>query len=80
MVGKLAPYVGVGLVQTALVLVLARLLFGVPLSGGWGALSIGVALFIVGSLSLGFLFSLSLIHIPEPTRLLIISYVVFCFK
>jgi ABC-2 type transport system permease protein len=57
MVGKLAPYVGVGLVQTALILVLARLLFGVPLSGGWGALSIGVALFIVGSLSLGFLFS-----------------------
>ncbi|MBN9318533.1 MAG: ABC transporter permease [Caulobacterales bacterium] len=57
MLGKLAPYVGIGLVQTAIILTLARLLFGVPFMGGWGALSIGVALFIVGSLSLGFFFS-----------------------
>lgn len=57
MAGKLAPYVGIGLIQTMLILVLARILFGVPLSGGWGALGIGVALFIVGSLSLGFFFS-----------------------
>jgi ABC-2 type transport system permease protein len=57
MAGKLAPYVGIGLVQTALILALARLLFGVPFEGGWGALALGVALFIVGSLSLGFLFS-----------------------
>ncbi|HEY9234099.1 MAG TPA: ABC transporter permease [Phenylobacterium sp.] len=57
MVGKLAPYVAVGLVQTVIILVIARLLFDVPMLGGWLGLSIGVALFIVGSLALGFLMS-----------------------
>ncbi len=57
MVGKLAPYVVVGLIQTAVILTLARLLFGVPMLGGWWTLGLGVLLFIVGSLSLGFLIS-----------------------
>ncbi len=57
MVGKLAPYVVVGLIQTVVVLTLARLLFDVPMRGGWLGLAVGVMLFIVGSLSLGFLIS-----------------------
>lgn len=57
MVGKLAPYVVVGMIQTVLILTLARLLFDVPMQGGWPGLSAGVALFIVGSLALGFLIS-----------------------
>jgi ABC-2 type transport system permease protein len=57
MAGKLAPYVLVGLVQTAVILTLARLLFAVPMQGGWLGLSLGVTLFIVGSLALGFLIS-----------------------
>jgi len=57
MIGKLAPYVVIGLIQTAIILILARVLFGVPFMGGWLALGIGVVLFIIGSLSLGFLFS-----------------------
>ena len=57
MVGKLAPYVVVGLVQTGIVLGLARLLFHVPMEGGWTGLALGILLFIVGSLSLGFLIS-----------------------
>jgi ABC-2 type transport system permease protein len=57
MAGKLAPYVGIGLVQTVIILILARFLFGVPMEGGWVGLSLGVALFIVGSLALGFLIS-----------------------
>ncbi|MDB5498738.1 MAG: ABC-type multidrug transport system, permease component [Phenylobacterium sp.] len=57
MAGKLAPYVVIGLVQTAIILLLARFLFGVPMAGGWVGLSIGVGLFIVGSLALGFLIS-----------------------
>jgi ABC-2 type transport system permease protein len=57
MVGKLAPYVLIGLVQTALILTIARLLFHVPFQGGWAGLGAGVALFIVGSLALGFLIS-----------------------
>jgi ABC-2 type transport system permease protein len=57
MVGKLAPYVGIGLVQTAVVLTLARGLFDVPMEGGWLTLSLGTLLFILGSLALGFLIS-----------------------
>ena len=57
MAGKLAPYVVMGLVQTVIILILARLLFGVPMEGGWVGLSLGVGLFIVGSLALGFLIS-----------------------
>jgi ABC-2 type transport system permease protein len=57
MVGKLAPYVLVGIIQAAVIIVMGRLLFGVPLEGGWPALILGLLLFIVGSLSLGFLIS-----------------------
>lgn len=57
MLGKLAPFVLVGLLQTAVILIVARLLFGVPMSGGWGGLGLGVLLFILGSLGLGFLLS-----------------------
>ena len=57
MIGKLAPYVLVGLVQSAIILLLARFLFDVPMAGGWVGLSVGVSLFIVGSLALGFLIS-----------------------
>jgi ABC-2 type transport system permease protein len=57
MVGKLTPYVVVGILQAAIIMTLARLLFGVPVEGGWAALGLGMLLFIVGSLSLGFLIS-----------------------
>ena len=57
MVGKLAPYVMVGLIQTAVILVMASILFQVPMAGGWIALGFGVLLFITGSLALGFLIS-----------------------
>jgi ABC-2 type transport system permease protein len=57
MAGKLTPYVLVGIVQAAVIIVLARLLFGVPMAGGWFALILGLFLFIVGSLALGFLIS-----------------------
>ncbi|MFB1485342.1 ABC transporter permease [Corallococcus sp. RDP092CA] len=60
MVGKLTPYVVVGLVQTGVVLGMARGLFSVPMArtpAGWLALSCGIVLFIVGNLSLGYLIS-----------------------
>ncbi|MDP3748853.1 MAG: ABC transporter permease [Phenylobacterium sp.] len=57
MVGKLAPYVVVGVVQTLIILLLARFLFDVPMLGGWVGLTLGISLFIVGSLALGFLMS-----------------------
>ena len=57
MVGKLTPFVLVGIIQATLIITMARLLFGVPMAGGWAALILGLFLFIVGSLSLGFLVS-----------------------
>ena len=57
MIGKLTPYVLVGLIQASVILIVARLLFDVPMQGGWAALIVGLFLFIVGSLSLGFLIS-----------------------
>jgi len=57
MVGKLTPYVLVGTLQATVIITMARLLFGVPMAGGWAALILGLFLFIVGSLSLGFLIS-----------------------
>lgn len=60
MVGKLLPYIGVGLVQTVVVLTLGRLLFHIPLAqdfAGWFALSVGIVLFITSNLALGYLIS-----------------------
>jgi ABC-2 type transport system permease protein len=57
MIGKLTPYLVVGVIQATLIISCAHFLFGVPLSGGWGALVLGLFLFIVGSLALGFLVS-----------------------
>jgi len=60
MIGKLAPYVVVGIIQTVIVLALARLLFSVPLPqtpAGWFALAVGIVLFITSNLALGYLFS-----------------------
>lgn len=57
MIGKLAPYVLVGLVQTVIILLMAATLFEVPMGGGWIGLSAGIGLFITGSLALGFLIS-----------------------
>jgi ABC-2 type transport system permease protein len=57
MIGKLTPYVMVGTIQATVIISVARLLFGVPMAGGWAALILGLLLFIIGSLSLGFLIS-----------------------
>ena len=57
MIGKLAPYVAVGLVQSVIILTFSRALFDIPMAGGWDALGIGMVLFIIGSLSLGFFIS-----------------------
>ena len=57
MIGKLTPYVMVGTIQATVIITVARILFGVPMAGGWAALILGLLLFIIGSLSLGFLIS-----------------------
>jgi ABC-2 type transport system permease protein len=57
MVGKIVPYVGVGLIQTGIVLTAAVTLFGVPFLGDPWLLATGVGLFILANLAVGFTFS-----------------------
>lgn len=57
MAGKLLPYVGIGLIQTTLVLALGYGLFGVAVEGSLFELYLGALLFIAASLSLGLLIS-----------------------
>ncbi|MDP3909717.1 MAG: ABC transporter permease [Gemmatimonadales bacterium] len=53
MLGKIAPYVGVGLVQMTTVLLLGRFVFDVPLTGNVPLLYGIALLFVVASLALG---------------------------
>lgn len=57
MVGKVLPYIGVGLVQTTVVLLLGMWLFKVPINGSlWGVYGAAMLL-IVANLTLGLLIS-----------------------
>lgn len=51
--GKVLPFVGIGLVQVSLVLWLGRLVFGVPIRGALGDVYLAALVFIVASLALG---------------------------
>jgi len=57
MVGKVIPYVVIGLIQLALILAVGRLLFDVPIRGSIVDLYIASLLFIAANLSLGILIS-----------------------
>ncbi|MGZ3297635.1 MAG: ABC transporter permease [Asticcacaulis sp.] len=57
MAGKIIPYVGVGVIQTGIVLFAACYLFGVPFIGNPWLLTAGVGLFIIANLAVGFTFS-----------------------
>ena len=57
MLGKIVPYVAIGLVQTTLVLVVGAWLFHVPIRGGLLDLYLASLLFIAASLGLGLLIS-----------------------
>ena len=53
MVGKLLPYVGIGLIQTTIILIVGSLLFKVPVVGSFLELYVSALLFIAASLGLG---------------------------
>ena len=57
MVGKILPYVAVGGLQTALILVVGTIIFGVPFEGSLLVLMLAVTLFVIANLALGFTFS-----------------------
>jgi len=56
-VGKILPYVAMGYVQMTLILLLGRLVFGVPFSGSLGLLYLLAFVFIAANLALGLFFS-----------------------
>jgi ABC-2 type transport system permease protein len=57
MIGKTTPYIGVGAIQVAIVLVVATLLFRIPFTGSFLAFLIAVTVFIFANLMLGYLIS-----------------------
>lgn len=56
-VGKIAPYVGMGFLQMTLILLLGRIIFGVPFRGSVLLLYAAALVFIAANLALGLLFS-----------------------
>lgn len=57
MIGKIAPYVIVGLIQSALILAAAKIVFAVPMLGSLILLSGALLLFITANLAVGYTFS-----------------------
>jgi ABC-2 type transport system permease protein len=57
MVGKILPYILIGYVQVAVVLLAARLLFEVPMVGSLALLSATLVVFMAANLAVGFTFS-----------------------
>ena len=57
LIGKIAPYILVGYIQVALILVASGFLFRVPMEGSLGLLLVVIFLFIVANLAVGITFS-----------------------
>ena len=57
MTGKIAPYIVVGIIQSALILAAAKLLFGVPMVGSLALLGVTMMLYIAALLGLGYAIS-----------------------
>jgi len=57
MLGKIVPFIFVGYVQVAIILLAARFLFDVPFEGSLVTLSIAAIVFIAANLAVGFTFS-----------------------
>ena len=57
MIGKVVPYIGIGLLQLALILIAGDLLFDVPVRGSIVDLYLAAGLFIAANLALGLFIS-----------------------
>ncbi len=57
MIGKITPNILVGLIQSALVLLAAKLIFGVPMIGSFTLLAAALLIFIAANLAVGYTFS-----------------------
>jgi ABC-2 type transport system permease protein len=57
MIGKITPYVLIGYIQIAVVLIAARALFDVPVQGSLALLLVFIGVFVIANLAVGFTFS-----------------------
>lgn len=57
MLGKITPYIAIGLVQSGVILSAAYYIFGVPFNGSFAVLVLGMLIFMLANLALGFTFS-----------------------
>ncbi len=53
MTGKLIPYIGIGLIQSSIILLAARYVFNVPFFGNIGAIYLVALLFVAANLTVG---------------------------
>jgi ABC-2 type transport system permease protein len=57
MIGKIAPNVAIGAIQSTLVLLVAKFVFGVPMIGSLWLLAAALAVYIIANLAVGYTFS-----------------------
>jgi len=57
MIGKITPNIAVGAVQSTIILLAAKFIFGVPMIGSMALLALGLAIFIIANLAVGYTFS-----------------------
>jgi ABC-2 type transport system permease protein len=57
MIGKIAPNIVIGAIQSVIILLMARYVFGVPMIGSLSLLALALAIYIVANLAVGYTFS-----------------------
>lgn len=57
MIGKIAPNVMVGALQSAIILAMAKFVFAVPMAGSMALLALALAIYVVANLAVGYTFS-----------------------
>jgi ABC-2 type transport system permease protein len=57
MIGKITPNIAIGAVQSAIILLVAKFVFNVPMIGSFWLLAFGLAIFITANLAVGYAFS-----------------------
>ncbi|HEY4113406.1 MAG TPA: ABC transporter permease [Rhizomicrobium sp.] len=57
MLGKISPNILIGSIQSTIILLAARYIFGVPMLGSLALLAFGVAIYIMANLAVGYTFS-----------------------
>jgi len=57
MLGKIGPNILIGAIQSGVILLMARYVFGVPMLGSFTILSVGLVVYIVALLAVGYTFS-----------------------